>query len=121
MQKSDAMGTKAFNSQASAQAAFNNKFTSQPAVRPAYIPSTVMRGGVSYTVVFHDGCYGYYNPLGLWIALAATDAIVANASQPYNQPIPVTYHHHGTLFYVGVCAGTAVVVGGIILLVVLIA
>jgi hypothetical protein len=52
---------------------FTNKFTSEPAKRPDYIPSNYTTGGKSYNVVYNPtvGGYGYWNGggpgLGTWM------------------------------------------------------
>jgi len=123
------MGTKAYSSQAQAQTAFNNKFTSEPATRPVYIPNDVVRGTVHYHVVYHSGCYGYYDPTGLWIALAATDAIMnanqmasnqvaANqATQQATQPIQTPPVHHGAGFYFTVILSSCVLIAVVFIIV----
>ena len=147
MQKQDAMGTKTYSSQAQAQTAFNNKFTSEPVARPSYIPNDVVRGTVHYHVVYHSGCYGYYDPTGIWIALAATDAIrnaqnqeladqnqalavqnqalaAQNQALAQGQPIvqnqPIVQpvaHHHGVGFYFMVILGAGVLIAIVFVLV----
>jgi hypothetical protein len=52
---------------------FTNKFTSEPAKRPDYIPSNYTTGGKSYNIIYNPtvGGYGYWNGggpgLGTWI------------------------------------------------------
>ncbi|MFQ5645768.1 MAG: hypothetical protein ACE5GM_02465 [bacterium] len=76
---------KRFASRKSAQSAYRNshrmknKFKSKPASRPEHIPSTVNRGGRNYNVSYYNGSYGYYNPLGVFVALTAADMLVTNA------------------------------------------
>lgn len=109
------MGTKAYSSQAQAQTAYTNKFASEPSTRPSYIPSTISHGGANYTVVYHGGCYGYYDPTGLWIALAATEML--NNSQPMlvtTQPVTVIQHPHSAAFYIIIAVIALVVIGGIL-------
>ena len=96
MARQDAMGAKKYTSQASATSAFrqqqaskySNSFASEPSRRPDYIPGNISRGGVQYNVVFHGGCYGYYDVGGVWSPLDP---------QVYQQPYqgPIIYHHVG--------------------------
>jgi hypothetical protein len=106
MAKADALGTKSFSSKADADAAFrksqasnySNHFTSQPSVRPAYIPPDVYIGSSHYNVTYYGGCYGYYDsyhhwtPLDMAMYMVVTDAMLSNSGEYYtgcNYPQPV--------------------------------
>jgi hypothetical protein len=61
---------------------YPTKFSSEPSVRPDYIPRTYSNGGSTYNIVYNSGFggYGYYNALGAWIAYdIMTDAIMMNS------------------------------------------
>lgn len=73
---------------------YTNKFTSEPATRPSYIPSTTMVGGHSYTVIYNPGMggYGYYNG-ATWIMYdamrdAAMMGMLMNQNHYYYGPAP---------------------------------
>jgi len=64
---------------------FTNKFTSEPAKRPSYIPNVYRSNGQTHTVVYDRqyGGYGYWNGggpgLGTWIMYdALSDAAMMN-------------------------------------------
>ena len=64
---------------------YQNKFASEPATRPAYIPSTYTVGGTHVNIVWNPltSSYGYYN----------------GATFMYYDPIPVVSHHAYVNYY----------------------
>jgi len=77
---------------------YPNKFSSEPANRPDYIPRTYSSGGNTYNVVYNSGFggYGYYNSLGAWIAYdIMTDAIMMNSLMHRHSYYYPTAHYPG--------------------------
>lgn len=85
---------------------YPSKFTTEPTVRPDYIPRTYSTGGNTYNVVYNAGFggYGYYNALGAWIAYdVMTDAIMMGSLMHRHS---YYYPSHSTTYVDG---GTTVV------------
>lgn len=88
---------------------YTNKFTSEPAARPTYIPTATNVGGKSVNIVYNSshGGYGYIHPsLGTWIMydtlsdMAMASHLMHNHGYYYGPP-PMEGFNWFTLF---VCA-----------------
>lgn len=104
---------------------FTNKFTSEPAKRPDYIPSNYTSGGKSYNIVYNQssGGYGYWNGggpgLGTWMVYdTLSDMAMMNtmmSRQNYYIGQPVVASSNGVLTFMMwlLCAGVVVLIVGI--------
>jgi len=115
MQKQSAMGNSAYSSQS--QAAASKSYSSStrssfsffppppprpPLPPPVFVTHDYYTGGHSYHVIYRDHGYGYYDPTGLWIAVAAASVLSESDANRYNQVYvnPPPYRGSGHPFVV---------------------
>jgi len=55
------------------------KLPTEPADRPDFVPSSYSTSGRNYTIIFHDGGYGYWRDDGFWNPLPAEAYIIRAA------------------------------------------
>ncbi len=87
-------------------AKYANKFSTEPKVRPDYIPGTTIVGGHSYTVIYNPGMggYGYYNGAS-WIMYdamrdAAMMSMLMNQNHYYYGAPPASDGGFLVLFFI---------------------
>jgi hypothetical protein len=80
---------------------YPTKFTSEPRIRPSYIPSYYTYSGVRYNVIYNSmyGGYGYWGPGHVWMAYdIMMDTMMLNSlmyNHGYNYPGAVGYVNNG--------------------------
>jgi len=89
---------------------YTAKFSSEPSVRPTYIPSSARVGNTTYNISYNRqyGGYGYYdNTLGRWMlydALANTAFLALEMNRNHyvvaqDQPVVVVHRHYGGFLF----------------------
>ena len=88
---------------------YTNRFSSEPATRPSWVPNSYTVGGRNVTVIYNRsyGGYGYYGPTGAWMMYdifadtVMLDAMMRQRSYYYGAPPPAYYGGPGTTVVYG--------------------
>jgi len=82
-------------------------YAQEPALRPAYVPQTVVYQGSTRPVIFMGGGYGYYDYQSSWIPLSAADYLISDA---HIDTVPRVKRRHRIWPWV---LGGLIIVGGV--------